>query len=111
MTDEEKLSAINETINKLRDEKTGLSSLKNFIQNALQQEGELITTANKYILDTTGKEEHEQLEHLEAFVWCIVIEKIQENEKSTDKKEPEEFKKSIIETIKENKFRKYLKKK
>ena len=29
MTDEERLSTINETINKLRDEKTGLGSLKN----------------------------------------------------------------------------------
>ena len=102
MTKEQRLFAINETIKKLRNPEKGLSSLKNFIQDALQQEGELITTANKYILDTTGKEKCEQLKHLEVFIWHIVIEEIQKKEKSIDKKEPAEFKATIIETIKEN---------
>ena len=68
MTDEERLSAINETINKLRDEKTGLSSLKNLITDALKTEPTLIAAANQHILDTTEKKEYEPREHLDAFI-------------------------------------------
>lgn len=100
MTDEERLSAINKTINKLRDKKTGLSSLKNLITDALKTEPTLIAAANQYILNTTGKTEHEPLEHLDVFIWCVLFKKIQRNEKS-HAKTPSEFKKTIGDEIKE----------
>ena len=94
MTDEEILSAIHETINKLRDEKTGLGSLKNLITDALKTEPKLIAAANQHILETTGKTEHEPREHLDAFIWCVLFNKIQKNEES-HAKTPSEFKKTI----------------
>ncbi|MFQ6695734.1 MAG: hypothetical protein ACLRFF_01365 [Alphaproteobacteria bacterium] len=100
MTDEERLSAINETINKLRDKKTGLSSLKNLITDALKTEPTLIAAANQHILNKTGKTEHEPLEHLDVFIWCVLFKKIQRNEKS-HAKTPSEFKKTIGDEIKE----------
>lgn len=100
MTDEERLSAINETINKLRDEKTGLGSLKKLITDALTTEPTLIAAANQHILNTTGKTEHEPLEHLDVFIWCVLFKKIQRNEKS-HAKTPSEFKKTIGDEIKE----------
>lgn len=100
MTDEERLSAIKETINKLRDEKTGLGSLKKLITDALTTEPKLIVAANQHILNTTGKKEHEPREHLDAFIWCVLFKKIQENEES-HAKTPSEFKKTIGDEIKE----------
>ena len=105
MTDEERLSAIKETINKLRDEKTGLGSLKKLITDALTTEPELIVAANQHILNTTGKKEHEigsntPREHLDAFIWCVLFKKIQKNEES-HAKTPSEFKKTIGDEIKE----------
>ena len=100
MTDEERLSAIKETINKLRDEKTGLGSLKKLITDALTTEPTLIVAANQHILNTTGKKEHEPREHLDAFIWCVLFNKIQKNEES-HAKTPSEFKKTIGDEIKE----------
>ena len=77
MTDEERLSTINETINKLRDEKTGLGSLKKTITDTLKTEPKLIVAANQHILKTTGKKEYEPREHLDAFIWCVLFKKIQ----------------------------------
>ena len=100
MTDEERLSAINETINKLRDEKTGLGSLEKIITDALKTERTLIAAANQHILNTTGKTEYEPREHLNAFIWCVLLKKIQENEE-THAKTPSEFKETIGDEIKE----------
>ena len=100
MTDEERLSTINETINKLRDEETGLGSLKKLITDTLKTEPKLIVAANQHILKTTGKKEYEPREHLDAFIWCVLFKKIQKNEESHDKT-PSEFKKTIGDEIKE----------
>ena len=100
MTDEERLSAIKETINKLRDKKTGLGSLKKLITDTLTTEPKLIVAANQHILNTTGKKEHEPREHLDAFIWCVLFNKIQKNEES-HAKTPSELKKTIGDEIKE----------
>ena len=106
MTDEQKLSAINEIVKQLRDEETGLSSLKKLITNALIQDYPSVEAANKHILATTEWTEHEPREHLEAFIWCVLFEKIHDNEnkkkqKSKEYKTPELFKETIVDEIKE----------
>ncbi|MBE6460487.1 MAG: hypothetical protein E7007_01090 [Alphaproteobacteria bacterium] len=100
MTNEEKLSAINEIVKKLRDTKTGLNSLEANIRKHLNRTE--VEQLNKAIKDKIGRgneTETKPLRYIKIILQRFVIEKIQWNE-DKDKKSPEQFKKEIPEATK-----------
>lgn len=104
MTKEEKISAINEIVTKLRDTKTGLNSLEANIRKHLNRTE--VEQLNKAIKDKIGRgneTETKPLRYIKIILQRFVIEKIQWNEddKNKDKKSPEQFKKDIPEETKE----------
>lgn len=100
MTKEEKISAINEIVTKLRDTETGLNSLEANIRKHLNRtEVEQLNKAIKEKIGRGNETETKPLRYIKIILQRFVIEKIQRNE-DKGKKSPEQFKKDIPEETK-----------
>ena len=81
MTKEEKISAINEIVKKLRDTKTGLNSLEANIRKHLNStEVEQLNKAIKEKIGRGKEIETKPLRYIKIILQRFVIEKIQWNE-------------------------------
>ena len=110
MTDEEKISAINEIVTKLRDTKTGLNSLLNFVFSGIPKTAKPETLHEFILKCAEAQKTNENLDpaddtkfkKIKAQFNMFVIKKIHEYEDKNSNKNPADFKQDILDTIIQN---------
>lgn len=110
MTYEEKISAINEIVTKLRDTKAGLNSLLNFVFSGIPKTAKP-GTLHKFILKcAAAKKTNKNLapaddtkfKKIKAQFNMFVIKKIHEYEDKNSNKNPADFKQDVLNTVIQN---------
>lgn len=110
MTNEEKISAINEIVKKLRDTKTGLNSLLNFVFSGIPKTAKPGTLHDFILKCAAAKKTNKNLapaddtkfEKIKAQFNMFVIKKIHEYEDKNSNKNPADFKQDVLNTIIQN---------
>lgn len=110
MTDKEKISAIEEIVKKLRDTKTGLNSLLNFVFSGIPKTAKPGTLHDFILKCAAVKKTNKDLdpaddtkfEKIKAQFNMFVIKKIHEYEDKNSNKNPADFKQDVLNTIIQN---------
>ena len=110
MTKEEKISAINEIVTKLRDTKTGLNSLLNFVFSGIPKTAKPGTLHDFILKCAEAKKTNKNLapaddtkfEKIKGQFNMFVIKKIHEYEDKNSNKNPADFKQDVLNTIIQN---------